>query len=133
ELGTVHCVKPLRFRDPAKLGRVAPLHRLQLLDLVAGELPGAGIDVAAALLVLVECETSKGGIGLGDVCADIADNQRNLVRLPFGIECLFPGVVREFYEEYHDDQNEGRNKARRRSTATPPVEPDVLPFADHQV
>src|SRR6185369_12738674 len=49
ELGAVLCVKVLRFGDPPQLGGVAALHGLQLFDLIAGELPGAGVDVAAAV------------------------------------------------------------------------------------
>ena len=118
--------------NAAKLLRAFAFEPLELLDLVAGELPVAGVDVAVRIDFLVEHEPREGGLGARDVGADIADDQGDLIGLALGGERLLARVVREFDEEHHADQEQGRNEPRGRSAAAPPVEPDVLPIVHHE-
>src|SRR5438128_2469414 len=68
-------VKPFELADPHLLLGAAALERLQLPDLVSGELPVAGIDVAAGLDVLVEHEAGERSLRARHVGADIAHHQ----------------------------------------------------------
>ena len=125
--------------EVAKLGDAALLlgtgaHQVaELADLVAGELPVAGVDVAAALDVLVEHEAGERGFGARDVGADVADDQRDFVGMALGGERPLARVVGELDQENHRDQDQRRDQARGRRSAATPVEPDffVVPIPDH--
>ena len=84
EFAAALVVKLLELRDPALLLGVAVDQLGELVDLEAGEIPVAGVDAAAGLLVLVEHEAGERRFGARDVGADVANDQRDIIGMPLG-------------------------------------------------
>ena len=111
---------------PPQLLGVASFEVAELVDLEGGEPPVAGIDIAAGFHVLVEDETGERGLGARDVAADVADDERDVVGVPFRGKRPLARVVGEFDHEHHGDEDQGRDQARGRGSAPTPVEADVF-------
>ena len=127
ELAAKLGIEPLDLgHAPALRGIVAHLGSEFLIDLVAGELPVAGVDVAAGLHVLVEHEAGERGLGARDVGADVADDKRDFVGVALGAERAFAGIVGELHHDDHGDEDQGREQARGRGAPAAPVEADFL-------
>ena len=102
----------------------------ELADLEAGEVPVGGVD-RSGLLVLVENEAGERRFGAGDVGADVANDQSDVIGMALGGQRAFAGVVGERHQEHHSNQDQGGEQAGDRGPAAPPVEPDCLPVPHH--
>ena len=131
QLAVALLIKLLELGDAALLLGIAAHQLLELLDLVAGQAPVAGIDRAAGLLVLVEHEAGERSLGARHVGADVADDQRDVIAMPLGAERMLARVIGEVDQEHHDDQDEGRKQARSRGSAATPIEAQFLPVPCH--
>src|SRR6185369_479180 len=83
----------LKLGDAPFLVDVGPDELGELLDLESGKLPIARIDIAAGLLVFVEHETGKSRFRARDVRADVANHERDVIGVAFGIEGAFAFVI----------------------------------------
>src|SRR5205085_9256061 len=102
----------------------------ELADLVPGQFPVAGVD-RPGLRLFIENEAPKGRFRAGDVGADVANDECDVVGMTLGIEGPLAIVVGELYQENHGEQDESRSETRGRGPATAPIEAHFVPVPDH--
>ncbi len=123
-------IELLQLGDPDFLRRIAADQPAELLDLVAGELPVARIE-PSGLGLFVEDEPAERGFGPGDGRADVADDQRDVIGMAFGVESALTGIVGVGDEEDHQNEDQRGHESGRSGAAAPPVEADLVPVPDH--
>src|SRR5512144_872271 len=121
-------VKLLSVINPPQLLRVGTFQRLQLLDLIAGKLPRAGVDIPIRVYVFVKNKTSERGLRFRHVGARVPDDERDLVGSTLGGQRPLARIIGELDEKDHGDEHQGGNEACCRSASSSPIEADLVLF-----